>query len=61
MTPKILVLILELEEIKSQYDSLVDSMEGNTDNMDYEATEDYGVYCGKQEAFELVIEKLKKL
>ncbi len=51
--------LIEVYEIqKNGYDSMLDERE---DDIDYEGTETYGVYLGKSELYEVIIDDLKKL
>ena len=54
-------LIKELEEMKKQYESLVQSYEKRgLENLDYENTEYYGAYLGKVELCEYILSKYNK-
>ena len=54
-------LIKELEEMKKQYESLIQPYEKRgLENLDYENTEYYGAYLGKVELCEYILSKYNK-
>jgi len=54
--------LIEVYKIqKNGYDSMLDEMEKKIDDLDHEGTETYGVYLGKSELYEVIIDDLKKL
>ena len=55
-----LIKVYEIQ--KKSYDSMIDSLnEKGIENLDFEDTENYGVFLGKSELYENVIDDLKEL
>lgn len=54
-------LIKDLENKLKEYQTLVKGMEESVISFDYEDSEIYGVFVGKVEMLEYVIEKLKTI
>jgi hypothetical protein len=54
-------LIKDLENKLKEYQNLVKGMEESVISFDYEDSETYGVFVGKAEMLEYVIEKLKTI
>lgn len=57
---KNLIKVYEIQ--KREYDSMLDKYnEKGIEDLDFEETENYGVFLGKSELYENVIDDLKKL
>ena len=62
MSAKIQELIDELKVLQDEYQGLIANYEARgVENLDYEDTEFYGAYQGKEEMLHLVIGKLEAI